>query len=90
MEVALLQLAVVRSQTPLTIQSPLGAIDVDGSVNATDPITLTAATTTLNANITTLGEPLTINSNRLLLGTNVNLDTTNDAAGADITITGDD
>jgi filamentous hemagglutinin family protein len=79
---------------PLTIQSPFGAININGTINNTDAITLRATTTTLNGDLRTgndVTDTITIDSNRVLLGADVDLSTVDGFGygyGANITITG--
>ncbi|MHB8157349.1 MAG: beta strand repeat-containing protein, partial [Desulfocucumaceae bacterium] len=81
---------------PVTIQAPVapGSITVNGQITGADNASITldgsGATTTLNADIITAGNPITI-SDSVLLGTpaTLTLDTTSGAPlGADIKITG--
>ena len=75
---------------PVTLQA--GNIDVNGRLEGRGDASITligsGTTTTLNADITTQGQPIQINDN-VLLGANVNLNTTDEGfAGANITIDG--
>ncbi len=82
---------------PVTIRTPVaGSIAVNGTLTGADNASITldgpSATTTLNADIVTAGNPITISDN-VILGApaTITLDTTNGgavAAGANITITG--
>jgi filamentous hemagglutinin family protein len=78
-------------QDPLTIQVPFGSIAINGTLRGTGNGSITingsGSTTTLNADIITVGTPITINDS-VILANDVRLDTTSDAAGATITITG--
>ncbi|MBU2222389.1 MAG: hypothetical protein KJ722_07205, partial [Candidatus Omnitrophica bacterium] len=84
----------VTFNDPTTIRSPNGAgsITVNGQITGSDNAAITldgSAATTLNANIITSGNTITISDN-VLLDSNVLLDATNGgaSAGAAISITG--
>lgn len=77
---------------PLTLQSPNGNINVNGTITGNDNASITIIgagnTTTLNADIITAGNPIFIDDS-VILSTDINLDTTAQGQpGADITITG--
>ena len=77
---------------PVTIQSPQGSIVIDGTITGTDNASITligsGATTTLNADIFTAGNPITIDDS-VVLGIDTNIDTTAQAQpGANIFIDG--
>ncbi|WP_413160311.1 CHAT domain-containing protein [Capilliphycus salinus ALCB114379] len=84
----------VTFNDPLTLQTPLGDIIVNGTLTGLDnaSITLTGSgeTTILNADIITAGNPITINDSVVVGVNTVNLDTTNNLnqPGANITILG--
>ena len=86
----------VTFNDPVTIQTPNsgGSITVNGQITGSDDASITldgsGATTTLNADIITAGNPITI-SDAVIIGSPalVALNTTNGApAGADVTING--
>ncbi|MBW4522073.1 MAG: CHAT domain-containing protein [Scytolyngbya sp. HA4215-MV1] len=76
----------------LLVQSPQGAIVIDANLASSDAMVLSAATTTLNADVATEGatatDTLTIDSPQVILGNDVKVSTTTDGNGADITFTG--
>jgi len=80
---------------PVTIRTPSGgSIAVNGQITGADNASITldgsGATTTLNANIVTSGNPITISDSVTLNAATILLDTTNSwgSAGAAIGITG--
>jgi filamentous hemagglutinin family protein len=85
----------VTFKNPVLLQAPLGggSITVNGQITGNGPVTLdgSGATTTLNAGITTLGNPILISDSVLVGAGGVLLDTTNAGAipvGANINIAG--
>jgi len=76
---------------PVTIQSPSGEIVLNAMLMGRDngAITLDAATTTLNSNITTSGNSLTFLGDRVNLGTDVDLNTVNGNIRFDGIVEGD-
>jgi CHAT domain-containing protein len=77
----------VQFKDPTTIQSPQGNIVVDSQITGISnaSITLDAATTTLNTNITTINQDINITNNVELVN-NINLDT--DIGNGDILLGG--
>jgi trimeric autotransporter adhesin len=85
----------VTFNDPITIQTPVaGTIRVLGNITCTEnvPINLHGCghTTTLEANITTEGDPIVFTDSVILKGGNISLITTNDTqtGGANISISG--
>jgi filamentous hemagglutinin family protein len=76
---------------PVTIQSPSGEIVLNGMLMGENnaAITLDAATTTLNSNITTSGNSLTFLGDRVNLGADVDLNTVNGTISFDGIVEGD-
>ncbi|NES80460.1 MAG: hypothetical protein F6K10_02850 [Moorea sp. SIO2B7] len=77
---------------PTILQSPQGSLTIDGTITGIDDASITlissGSKTTLNADIITAGNPITIQDN-IVLGTNINLNTTDqNQSGANITIDG--
>ena len=82
----------VTFNDPVTLRSPLGNIEVNGTITGADDASVTligsGATTTLNADIITAGNPITI-EDKVVLRTDVTLNTTaQDQPGAGIEIDG--
>ena len=82
----------VTFQDSITFQTPSGSIEINGTIIGADDASVSligsGATTTLNANIFTEGNPITIDDS-VVLGTDITLDTTIQAQpGADIFIDG--
>ncbi|HBL12527.1 MAG TPA: hypothetical protein DD379_14205, partial [Cyanobacteria bacterium UBA11162] len=77
----------LKISNPLTIQSPEGAIAINGAINGTtdDPITVNSETTTLNSNITTNGGDITFLGDDVVLANNITLDT-GDSGNGNITL----
>ncbi len=81
----------VTFNDPVTIQSPSGEIVLNAMLMGRDngAITLDAATTTLNSNITTTGNSLTFLGDRVNLGADVDLNTVNGNIRFDGIVEGD-
>ncbi|MEQ9232977.1 CHAT domain-containing protein [Coleofasciculus sp. E2-BRE-01] len=81
----------VTFNDPVTIQSPSGEIVLNGMLMGENnaAITLDAATTTLNSNITTSGNSLTFLGDRVNLGADVDLNTVDGTISFDGIVEGD-